>query len=391
MNKSTVIFAALALFAASCTKTEVVSCDAQGSQRGIGFSAYTAKPTKAAQKDVTTEDFNSFQVTAIGNGAVYFDNVTFNWKSGSKVWESDPLYFWPAYALDFYAYNTPATGNGTFKRNITTTDPKTLTLTYSPAEDLDKQEDLVAAYVANQKESNNNSNKAIALTFNHYLTQVVVNAKCSNSNYTVVVDGVKLANLAGEGTYTFSSSTMEATTGTMVATAAKVNSSTSSDYISTFTAKTLTTDAKEVMADGTGKWYLVPQKVKAWDRENNMTNTGASSSSSTYDHGTYLALKVKITTKAENKIYPVSEDESAWMAVPVPAGLKFEQGKKYNVTVDFFSSTGNGAGYVDPENPGELDGNTGTSDAGKSIVGGAIKFDAEVSEWGDAVNVVISL
>ena len=93
MNKSTVIFAALALLAASCTKTEVVSCDAQGSQRGIGFSAYTAKPTKAPQKDVTTEDFNSFQVTAIGNGAVYFDNVTFNWKRGSNVWESDTLYF----------------------------------------------------------------------------------------------------------------------------------------------------------------------------------------------------------------------------------------------------------------------------------------------------------
>ena len=117
MNKSTIVFAALALLAASCTKTEVVSCDAQGSQRGIGFSAYTAKPTKAAQKDVTTEDFNSFQVSAIGNGAVYFDNVTFNWKSGSNVWESDPLYFWPAYALNFSAYNTPS--YGTFSSNIT--------------------------------------------------------------------------------------------------------------------------------------------------------------------------------------------------------------------------------------------------------------------------------
>ena len=127
MNKSTVIFAALALLAASCTKTEVVSCDAQGSQRGIGFSAYTAKPTKTPQTDVTISNFNSFEVTAIGNNDVYFDNVTFNWKSGSKVWESDPLYFWPAYALDFYAYNTPANGNGTFTRNITTTAPQTLT------------------------------------------------------------------------------------------------------------------------------------------------------------------------------------------------------------------------------------------------------------------------
>lgn len=76
MNKSTIVFAALALLAASCTKTEVVSCDAQGSQRGIGFSAYTAKPTKAAQTDVKTDNFDSFKVTAIGNTAVYFDNVT---------------------------------------------------------------------------------------------------------------------------------------------------------------------------------------------------------------------------------------------------------------------------------------------------------------------------
>lgn len=380
MKKISVIFAALALLAASCTKTEVVSSDVQSSQRGIGFSAYTAKPTKAAQKDVTTEDFNSFEVTAIGNGAVYFDNVTFMWKSGSNVWESDPLYFWPSYALDFYAYNTPADGNGTFTRSITTTAPQTLT--YSPAAELAKQEDLVVAYATSKKESDATStNNSLALTFNHYLTQVVVNAKCSNAGYTVVVDGVKLANLAGEGTYTFSSSTMEAT-------AAKVNSDASSDYSSTFTAKPLTSSPQEVMADGTGKWYLVPQTVKAWDRENNMTNIGASSS--TYDHGTYLALKVKITSKAGNKIYPVSGDESAWMAVPVPAQLAFAQGKKYNVTVDFFSSTGKGAGYVDPEQPGELDGDSSTSDAGKSIVGGAITFNATVTAWDD-VNITISL
>ena len=379
MNKSTIVFAALALLAASCTKTELVTGDAQSAQRGIGFSAYTAKHTKAAQTDVTTGNFDSFEVTAIGNGAIYFDNVTFS--KGASVWESNPLYFWPAYALDFYAYNTPANGNGTFTRNITTTAPQTLT--YSPAAELSKQEDLVAVSATGKTESDNNSKSAIELTFNHYLTQVVVNAKCSNSGYIVVVDGVKLANLAGEGTYTFS-------TDKMVATSGLVNSATSSDYSSTFTAKPLTSSPQEVMADGTGKWYLVPQTVKAWDRENNMTNKGASSSLiTTYDHGTYLALKVKITSKAGNKIYPVSGDKSAWMAVPVPEALKFEQGKKYNVTLDFFGKKG--AGYVDPENPGELDGKTETSDAGKSIVGGAIKFDATVTEWGDAVNVVISL
>ena len=377
MNKSTIVFAALALLAASCTKTELVTGDAQGSQRGIGFSAYTAKPTKAAQKDVTTEDFNSFQVTAIGNEAVYFDNVTFNWKKDSNVWESSPVYFWPAYKLNFYAYNTPA--NGKFTKNIT---KDAQTLSFKPSTKLAEQEDLVAASATNQTQP---TSGATSLTFKHYLTQVVVNAKCSNAGYKVDVEGVKLANLKDSLTFTFDVDGGN----TAVSDGARDQDYSSSD----FTAKTLTAEAQEVMTDGgTGKWYLVPQTVKAWDRENNMTNKDASSSTTTtYDNGTYLALKVKITSKAGSKIYPVKGEVAAWMAVPVPAGLKFEQGKKYNVTFDFFSSTGNGAGYVDPENPGELDGNAETPDAGKPIVGGAIKFDATVTEWGEAVEVLISL
>ena len=379
MNKSTVIFAALALLAASCTKTEVVSCDSQGSQRGIGFSAYTAKPTKAApQTDVTNGNFTSFEVTAIGHGAIYFDNVTF--LKGASVWESNPLYFWPAYALDFYAYNTPAEGNGTFSRSITTTAPQTLT--YSPATELSKQEDLVAVSATGKTESNNNSKSAIELTFNHYLTQVVVNAKCSNAGYKVEVEGVKLANLAGEGTYTFS-------TNTMAATAAKVNSSTSSDYISTFTAKELDNSAKEVMTANTGnKWYLVPQSVASWKRKPTESAESATNEMKNTSNGTYLALKVKITTAGGSNVYPYSGSEAAWMAVPVPEELAFAQGKKYNVTLDFFGNKG--AGYVDPEVPGDLDGNPSTEDNGKSILGGAITFDATVTAWDD-VNIVISL
>ena len=71
------------------------------------------------------------------------------------------------------------------------------------------------------------------------------------------------------------------------------------------------------------------------------------------------------------------------MAVEIPESLKFEQGNKYIVILDFFSSTGKGgAGYVDPEEPGDLDGNgNANDDKGKAIVGGAIKFNATVDEW----------
>ena len=386
MKKSFFILAAIALFAASCTKTEVVSNDSQVSQRGIGFSAYTARPTKAAQTDVTTGNFNSFEVTAIGNGAVYFDNVTFT-KNDEGVWASDPLYFWPAFPLTFCAYNTPTAYNTVtqitgFDREINTT---TQTLEVAPALELAYQQDLVAACAEGKKESDaTNTGNSLSLTFNHYLTQVIVKARNASSTYKVVVDGVKIANMAGHGTYTFSNNTMTAPEGIK-------NNKNSIDYTATFTAKTLTSDAQEVMTDaGTGKWYLIPQSVTPWKRVPTESAESATNEMKNTSHGTYLALKVKITSAGGSKVYPFSDGESAWMAVPVPAALKFEQGKKYNVTFDFFSATGGGAGYVDPENPGDLDGDD-TGDNGKKIIGGAIKFSATVNPWTEENEIVISL
>lgn len=367
MNKSTIVFAALALLAASCTKTELVTGDAQSAQRGIGFSAYTAKHTKAAQTNVTTDNFNSFEVTAIGNNAIYFDDETFAKSNG--VWVSDPVYFWPAYALNFYAYNTPV--NGAFTPTINTTSQ---TLSFKPSTVLAEQEDLVAAKAIDTRETV----AATPLTFKHYLTQLIVKAKCSNATYSVVVDSVKVTNLAGAGTYSFSNETMTAT-------ADLANSASSTDYGSKFTAKPLSTTATEVMTDGqNGKWYLIPQNnLIAWDQENDKKNER---------NGAYLALKVKITANNGTlKIYPISGDNSAWMAVPVPASLTFAQGKKYIVTFDFFSTTGGGAGYVDPEKPSELDGIPSTEDNGKSIIGGAIKFSATVDPWTEVQEITISL
>ena len=392
MKKFTLILATVALLAAGCSKTEVVGPQ---NRKGINFAAYTAKTTKAAQEDVTTGNLSAFEVTAFGNGAIYFDNQTFR---KSTVWESTPKYFWPAFPLTFCAYNTPtvnAEAGTTFTRTINTSEQK---LFVKPNADLAKQEDLVAAYAANKKEEHaTGTESSLPINFNHYLTQVIVKAKNSNSTYKVVVDGVKLANMAGEGTYTFGNP------GTMVATDGHVNSSSSVDYDETFDEKTLDGDAVEVMTKGTkGRWYLIPQSVTAWNRNKNipvesddiMQNTG---------NGTYLALKVKITANNDKlKIYPATVspgNESGWMAVPIPTDWTsspvttpsiFAQGKRYTIILDFFGS--NGAGYVDPEDPSDLDGNSSTNDNGKKIIGGPIQFDATVETWEDNdVTITISL
>ena len=374
MKKFTLILATVALLAAGCSKTEVVGPQ---NGKGINFAAYTAKTTKAPQIDVERGNLTKFEVTAFGNGALYFDNVTFEKHTTNNitVWESDTKYFWPAFALTFCAYNTPS-GYATqvqptgFGRTINTT---TQTLEVIPATELANQEDLVAAYAAAKTESDvENISKSLPLTFNHYLTQVIVKAKNARSDiYKVEVDSVKIANMVGHGTYTFSNNKMTAAPGNTAV------------YTATFEPKTLGRDAQEVMTDaGTGRWYLIPQNVTSWNPKTDRTNT---------KHGTYLALKVKITTNKDNeaealKIYPATSDKSGnyksgWMAVPIPSGLKFEQGKKYTVNINFFAN--NGAGYVDPEAGSDLDGNGAADDMGMKIIGGEIKFNATVDQWGN--------
>lgn len=385
MKKFTLILATVALLAAGCSKTEVVGPQ---NRKGINFAAYTAKTTKSPQIDVERGNLTAFEVTAFGNGAIYFDNLTFtkNTTNNITVWKSDTKYFWPAFPLTFCAYNTPS-GYATEEQKtgfVRDMDGDT-TLTVIPATELAYQQDLVAAYAAGKKESDATSTgNSLLLTFNHYLTQVIVKAKNSSSTYEVVVDGVKIANMAGVGKYTFSKNKMEALPGLN-------NNDYSKDYTANFTAKTLISDPKEVMTkQGNGRWYLIPQSVRAWkqgkdvddpDLKNNNTVNGTA-------HGTYLALKVLISTKAGAQIYPKTGSETAWMAVPVPAAQEFAQGKRYTIILDFFGN--NGAGYVDPEVPGELDGDNQTDDSGKPIVGSEIKFNAEVVNWQD-VEITISL
>lgn len=375
MKKFTLILATVALLAAGCSKTEVVGPQ---NRKGINFAAYTAKTTKDLQTDVTTGTLSAFEVTAFGNGAIYFDNVTFTKRT---VWESETKYFWPAFPLNFCAYNTPIVYNNPddpnklakitgFERTITTT---TQELKVSPAAELAYQQDLVAAYAADKRESNAvNTNHSLSLTFNHYLTQVIVKATNARSTtYKVVVDGVKIANMAGVGIYTFSTNNMEALPGLN-------NNEYSKDYTANFTAKTLKSDPKEVMTkNGNGRWYLIPQTVTSWNPKTDRTNT---------NNGTYLALKVKITTNKDNeaealKIYPATGNDSGWMAVPIPPELAFVQGKKYIVNINFFANKG--AGYVDPEKGSDLDGNGAADDKGMKIIGGEIKFNATVDPWGN--------
>lgn len=388
--KKTLFLAALALVVTSCSETEIVNSNTQDAPESINFSAYANRLTKALQTDVTTANLASFNVTAIGNNATYFENVTFEKNSTSGTWESAKEYAWPTYALDFYAYNVPEntspTDKTTFTQSIINGENKNLKVT--PAKEIANQEDFVVAKAMNQTLANTSGNvhHAVNLTFKHYLTQYVIEAKNSQpSNYTVSVSGVKIVNIAGTGVYTFADDNKD---GKMEASTTENEKST---YRVSFTNKLLNSEDQKMMGeDGKGQWYLIPQTVTPWVESTDLKNA---------QKGAYLALKVKITAANGSKIYPKTsnDDGYAWMAMPMPSvvtdemNYDYAQGKKYTIIFNFFSD-GKGAGFVDPEEPGDLDGDGETEDdKGQPIGGHVIKFNATVKDWDTTTTITINL
>lgn len=387
MKKATFLFAGLALIAASCSETEIVNSTTQETPETINFSAYANRLTKALQTDVTTANLKSFNVTAIGNNAVYFDNITFT-KGSSRVWESSTEYAWPNYALDFYAYNIPENNDEQdktgFAHFINIGENKNLKVT--PAKEIAHQEDFVVAKALGQTlaSTSGHDHHAVNLTFKHYLTQFVIEAKNSQpNNYKVEVTGVRIMNIAGTGVYTFNNSQMTASTTENVKTSYEVS----------FSNKELSSVTHKVMGEnGYGQWYLVPQTVTPWVQSSDIKNTA---------NGAYLALKVRIAASNGDKVYPKTTGEDgdqayAWMAMPMPSVVSddkvydYAQGKKYTIIFNFFSD-GTGAGFVDPQEPGDLDGDGSTEeDKGRPIGGHVIKFNATVDEW-DANNTTITI
>lgn len=300
----------------------------------ISFEAYVNQAvSRAPQADITNSSLSKFNVYATGNTSLYFSDETFLKDGITSNWKTAVPFYWPSYALSFYAY-TPASGSGTITNCIIdgskSDDDQSIGISVST--DLSQSEDIVTAYVPATADPkiDDPTKQAVGIVFKHCLSRVEIKASNQSPVYTVKVYGAKIANLADTGTYNFK-------TAAMTVQKSLINSKTSTDFVSALTSPvTLDTTAVNVLDAGTGRWYLMPQTCVAWDMTGGNNN-----------NGTYLALKVMITSSGGAKVYPPSGNDPMWIAVPKPADLKFEMGRRYSVTFNFFAN--DGAGYQDPE------------------------------------------
>ncbi len=351
MKKILFLLAAAATCAA-CSMDETTEVD-----QGLPIDFRTAVGTRATE--ITTSDLEKFKVAAFYSeeGNTFFEETEIDITGDGSSKTGESTYYWPSddSELIFYAYApTDLSSKG---GKITMTDKSSSTIEYTPATDITNQIDLIAVTATGKRSVDEET--GVQLTFQHALSQIEVQADYANAEsdgkYTIEVAGVRIGNVSGFATYTFSESAGYGSWSSEADTKNYDVEYTDSPVSLDATAKSIM--GSESSATTNGTWMLIPQTLTAW--EGTSENTG-----------TYLAAYIKITTKEGHEVYPATEDsEYGWAAVGIDT--EWEPNHKYTYTLHF---TDDSAGNIPPDpedNP----------DAGKPVLGAPIKFTVTVDSW----------
>ena len=360
--KTKCIWGALALIAmASCSQDDVVSIQ----QDEIKFSAVANKATRAADVYCNSNLPESFKVYAnhtVGDESSTYiegDEITL---SGTTWTNSTGKRFWPEEgSLDFYAHVNAG-------ENFTWTSGNGPTITgYTVDTDVTKQNDLMYAVKTGQTKEDNSA-AGVTLNFRHALSQIVFQAKNTNENFFVEIEGVTIGNIYSKANFTYPSADTDdnVTDHTQSATSSFADGSQG-----VWSMSTVATDKKnysvsftnvEVPGDeevysltstnGTDQEFsdnallLIPEQngaaaTVAWNPE---TTPKVAETD-----GTYFLIKCKIRNVAGEEV--ADDDVYLWGSaaeakeLAIPVSLTWKQGVKYIYTFVF----GEGIGGYDPE------------------------------------------
>lgn len=359
---------------ASCSDQDIIDVN---NGNGISFRASLDKPLTRAEV-TNLQNLKTFNVTAIGNGANYFTNLGVTSPDNGNSWETEHTYYWPSYQLAFFAY-APTTTRGT----VEISDAGKKITDFSPEQSVATQKDLVIAYNTGTKAANENG---VAINFKHALSQIEVQAKCSNENIKIEVLGVKLANAATKADFTFPEE--ETNSGYILSQSQWSNLREKNEHSEAYMIKggapvTLTSTPQSLMFND-GNLMLIPQQLEKWDGSNSTS-------------GAYLSVLCRISSLdngTETLLYPQpvsgqnKDGKYAFSAVAIDTN--WEPGKKYIYTLNFCDN-GGGAGQIDPNptnptqptdpsvDPDPVPNNQG----GTNILGNPIKFTVSVDNWLD--------
>lgn len=321
MKKNLLILAVAGLALASCSNDETVQSVATSNSNAISFRSLNDGLTRAAEKSAFAAN-DVINVWCTKGASSYFNNATFTYAAGSySGFSSNPPYYWPSTVdasdnkMTFYAtYAGTQTAAGQIS-------------SFTPETDADDQVDLLCSKL--ECSTKPAAGEAV-LAFKHALSEIVVQAKNSNSNLNITVSKVKVGYVAHTGALNFTTGSPVWTntnpTGPAV-TADVYSQDLSSDLVLTSSAATLT---------GTAAWMILPQDLTLnQSGEGKMvytkaykTGTQGSASSAANLNCAYIALEL-LFQDATTDATVVAKQWCYW-----PITTNWLAGKKYTYIID---------------------------------------------------------
>lgn len=368
MKKSVLLMAAATAIALSSCSSEDTMDIAKSSN--ITFRSTVGLNSRGTE--VKTDNLNNIWVSAWADDGVVFDGVEFKKKDGTQEFHSvGGTWFWEKNKN--YTFMAFATGKDT-KENLNPTIAKDkITLAdYTPDANPAKHLDLLTAQGTGTQAANGTA--GAALNFDHILSQIQIKVKNTNPNVKYIIKGVRISNVKGTGTYTFTPAD-----GKKHAWAATTpNQYVLKDGVE-IKLNNQNTDADLLAAANSA--MLIPQDITAWNGQ-----VPAGSNASFKDvTGSYISLLINVQKKNAGgweQVYPFADEPNekcAWTAVAIP-DVTWANGNKYIYTLDLTK----GAGKVDPVDPGDGVNPGGKDlDKGEDILGKPIFFKVEVEPWVD--------
>lgn len=371
MRKTLIGMATVLVAMSSCMEDEVLERN-QGNALAFRPSIDKALSRSGNENVTDLSKLQEFKVTATIDGqSNYFTNMLVSKASSGSTWNTQHTYYWPKYDLGFYAYAPTDISGVTINK-----DGKKIA-DFAPDKDVNQQIDLLVAY--NTGNRRNNETQGVELNFKHALSQIDVQAKCSNPNIEIVVKSIRFVNVKTKGSFTYPAQTT--TAGNLDGCwALGGDLSSGADYKASFDQTVTLTNSPASINPSNNNFMLIPQQLAKWEKTSRET-------------GAYIAVLCRISSKdgdAKTQLYPElasgGTNAAKFGSIIVPIDTNWEAGKKYTYTLNFCGD--GGAGQVDP-NPDGNDPNVDPdpkpgSNGGDPVLGNPIKFTVSVEEWVNA-------
>lgn len=357
---------AMAFVLVSCSHDEVIEINRDGDE--IQFNVVSDAATRAADVYCNNNMPKQFRVWANhtkdkewGGGAPYIngDLIVREGAAAPYTWKNSvATRYWPEGKVTFWAEVNAGD-------NFWWNDGSPFILDYTVDTNVANQKDLLYAATCRTEEQGD-----VVLNFRHALSQIVFRAQNNNPNIHVVINEVKICNLANKGTIHLNS----ATDGNIVNhdgkgdTAADRNgwrvsyqdhttlAGGNTDYPVTFDEVAVPGDGQPyslTSENDTDKEFsskamlLLPQTTTAW-----VPATGNAVPGADTQTGTYFLVKCRIYSVYDPvKGYQPNYEGDVCLYddyAAIPASFNWSEGKKYIYTF-VFHKEGNGGYDPDPE------------------------------------------